>query len=218
MMGNLRFFNIENMKSAFDEVKGRLNAEDVINRIWERDYTVWKDDPDEISNRLNWLDCPLNMKENISGVMDFVDEIKSGDFSDILLMGMGGSSLTPEFFGSAMVEENSVIRFQVADSTHPAAIGEISESLDPLRMLFITSTKSGGGFFIRLMENYQPDLPIPDGFRSSNGEITFGNLIRAQCLGDRDALIKGGRKVLTMAFNSNTIKGLADLIDTAGDI
>jgi len=144
MMENLRVFNIENMKSAFDEVRGGLNAEDVIDRIWGRDHTVWKEDPVEISNRLNWLDCPVSMKENIPGISDFVEEIKSGDFSDILLMGMGGSSLAPEFFGSAMVGENSGIRFQVADSTHPAAIGEISKSLDPLRTLFITSTKSGG--------------------------------------------------------------------------
>ena len=75
---------------------------------------------------------------------------------------------------------------------------------------------SGDGFFVQLMENYQPDLPIPDGFRSPNGVITFGTLIRAQCLGDREALIRGNRMVLTMTINSSTIRGLADLIDSVG--
>lgn len=143
-MENMKVLNIKDIKTAFDSTTGRLHAENVVKRIWERDYTVWQDDPHEISDRLSWLDCPGSMKENIPGISDFVEDIKSGDFSDILLIGMGGSSLAPDFFGSAMVREKSGFNFQVIDSTHPAVIREISASLDPLRTLFITSTKSGG--------------------------------------------------------------------------
>ena len=45
----------------------RLDAEHVVQRIWDRDHTVWKPDPDGIVDRLGWLDLPSTMRDESDG-------------------------------------------------------------------------------------------------------------------------------------------------------
>ena len=71
---------------------------------------------------------------------------------------------------------------------------------------------SGRGFFIQLMENYEPELSIPDDFGRPAASIAFGTLIKAQCIGDRKALLQAKRNVLSIVFNADTISGLEKLI------
>lgn len=55
------------------------------------------------------------------------------------------------------------------------------------------------GFFIILTDDHPKDLNIP------GEEMSFGALINAQALGDRNALEKQGRRVLHIHFTSNTL-------------
>ena len=45
-------------KSGIEDEIQKLKSERVIERIWEKDFTVWSNSPDEISNRLGWLQSP----------------------------------------------------------------------------------------------------------------------------------------------------------------
>ena len=47
--------NLGVYQSRVDEALVSINEKRIIHRIWEHDYTVWKQDPTEISNRLDWL-------------------------------------------------------------------------------------------------------------------------------------------------------------------
>ncbi len=49
----------------------RMRAERVIERIWERDHTVWQPEPTEISNRLGWLDAPSTFRAAIPRLREF---------------------------------------------------------------------------------------------------------------------------------------------------
>jgi len=42
--------------AATAAVQERLEAERVVERIWQRDHTVWPGGPQEVSDRLGWLD------------------------------------------------------------------------------------------------------------------------------------------------------------------
>jgi hypothetical protein len=66
-----------------------LEPVEVVDRIWARDPTIWTG-TDE-AHWLGWLDEPARMLER-------VDELEAlpRDFEDIVLLGMGGSSLAPE--------------------------------------------------------------------------------------------------------------------------
>src|SRR5207247_261904 len=59
---------------------------------------------------------------------------------DIVLLGMGGSSLAPEVLRRAFERD----RFHVVDTTHPKAIRRLADALDLGRTLFVVSSKSGG--------------------------------------------------------------------------
>ncbi len=98
----------------------------------------------EISNRLGWLDCVDVTKKSFAEINSFVEEITKEGFTDALLMGMGGSSLTPEVFRFTFGVNKGYLDLHVLDSTHPEAIIDYENKLDPNKTLYIVSTKSGG--------------------------------------------------------------------------
>ena len=71
-----------------------MQRADLIDRIWERDATVWTG-ADE-AKWLGWLDEPSRMRERVPELLAFADEVADGGFDAIVLLGMGGSSLAPE--------------------------------------------------------------------------------------------------------------------------
>jgi len=85
-------------QTAVEKSLNHISREKIIVRIWQKDHTVWRKDPTEISNRLGWLDCIEVTKKSFGEINSFVEEIKKEGFTDALLMGMGGSSLAPEVF------------------------------------------------------------------------------------------------------------------------
>jgi glucose-6-phosphate isomerase len=123
---------------------GQLKSERTIERIWEKDFTVWGKSPEEISNRLGWLDCIEVTKKSFTEINSFVEETRNAGFTDALLMGMGGSSLAPEVFRLTFGVKKGYLDLHVLYSTHPEAILEYEKKLDPNKTLYIVSTKSGG--------------------------------------------------------------------------
>jgi transaldolase/glucose-6-phosphate isomerase len=107
---------------------------ELVERIWAHDSTVWTG-ADE-AHWLGWLDEPLRMRERVDDLLGFA---AATDVDDVVLLGMGGSSLAPLVLARSFGAE----RFHVLDTTHPAAIRRLAESLDPGRTLFVVSSKSG---------------------------------------------------------------------------
>ena len=122
----------------------KLVDEKVIERIWKKDYMVWSNNPDEISNRLGWLDSPENSLKSLNEINEFVESVKAEGFTQALLMGMGGSSLAPEVFRLTFGVKEGYLDLDVLDSTDPGAVLEKERKLDFSKTLFIVSTKSGG--------------------------------------------------------------------------
>ncbi|HWO57293.1 MAG TPA: glucose-6-phosphate isomerase [bacterium] len=121
-----------------------LAKDRVIERIWQRDHTVWKPKPHEIANRLGWLDIAARMWEEVGDLRGFADEVRRSGLTDAVLLGMGGSSLAPEVFSRSQRVADGFLRLHVLDSTDPGAVRSIQERIDLTRTLFIVATKSGG--------------------------------------------------------------------------
>jgi Phosphoglucose isomerase len=109
---------------------------DLVERIWERDPTVWTG-ADE-AQWLGWLDEPLRMRQRLDELGEVAET--ATDVDDVVLLGMGGSSLAPEVLRRAFERD----RFHVLDTTHPKAIRRLADSLDLDRTFFVVSSKSGG--------------------------------------------------------------------------
>jgi transaldolase/glucose-6-phosphate isomerase len=122
----------------------RLDSEKVVARITRGDYTLWKPQPTEITNRLGWLDIADRMTAALPEITDLVNSVRADGYTDALVLGMGGSSLAPEVFRQTFGVAPGYLDLAVLDSTDPDAVAGHARRLDPARTLFVVSTKSGG--------------------------------------------------------------------------
>ncbi len=132
----------DKLRRLYEEALEKLEADEIIPRIWRRDHTVWSASPEEIENRLGWLDLPRSMNDEIPCIVALRDEIRSLDWDRAVLLGMGGSSLAPELFARTFPGDGRV-RLDVIDTTDPAAVLDAENDIDFARTLFIVATKSG---------------------------------------------------------------------------
>jgi hypothetical protein len=122
-------------------------SSELVDRIWSRDATVWTGGPE--AEWLGWLDEPARMREDVDLLNQFVDGL-TGEFDDVVLLGMGGSSLAPEVMRLSFGGD----RFHVLDSTHPQTIRALQARIDLGRTLFLSASKSGSTLETRSHTDY----------------------------------------------------------------
>lgn len=110
--------------------------------IWSKNHRLWQDNPDEISNRLGWLNLPDSMADAVGPIDGFAKKVIDEGFTKVLLIGMGGSSLASEFFEKSFSSESN-LSFTVVDTTSPDAVSNIESSIEPDKTLVVVATKSG---------------------------------------------------------------------------
>ena len=112
-----------------------IEPAELVERIWGRDPTVWTGHDE--AQWLGWLDEPLRMRQRVDDLLRLAERAQEVD--DVVLLGMGGSSLAPEVL-RRLFEAGS---FHVLDTTHPKAIRRLEQNVDLERTLFVVSSKSG---------------------------------------------------------------------------
>jgi transaldolase/glucose-6-phosphate isomerase len=110
-------------------------------RLWRRDATLWTGE-DEAS-WLGWLDIIEDQIAHPIQLRGLAREVWSAGFEDILLLGMGGSSLCPEVLRTTFGKVAGYPDLHVLDSTDPAQVKASENEIDIARTLFIVSSKSG---------------------------------------------------------------------------
>jgi len=117
--------------------------EDFACRMWRHDPTLWADeDTPEITNRLGWLELPKSMQGEAEKVAAFADSVKD-EVDEVVVLGMGGSSLTPDVFSKVFDPADGYPDLRVLDSTHPDAVTALADELPLDRTLFVVASKSG---------------------------------------------------------------------------
>ena len=117
-------------------------ADGLMRRIKDRDHTIWKPEPEGVADRLGWLRAPSAMQKEVGRIVRFADAARE-PFDEVLLLGMGGSSLAPEAFARIFADDAPAPRLRVLDSTDPDHIRALAGATDPLRTLHVVATKSG---------------------------------------------------------------------------
>jgi glucose-6-phosphate isomerase len=119
-------------------------AERAANGLWRADPSVWSPEPGvqkAIADRLGWMRSPILMAESIDRLQTFAGGIKRNGFTDVVLLGMGGSSLAPEVLRGAIGVAPGWPRFHMLDSTDPAAVRAVVTPPD--HTLYLLASKSG---------------------------------------------------------------------------
>jgi transaldolase / glucose-6-phosphate isomerase len=137
-------FDLGSSKAAVESRRREWTGKDLTGKIWRKDPTVWSAEASsqDIIDRLGWLSLPESMQNQVGEIASFSQEIKNEGFRHVVLLGMGGSSLAPavfqDTFGNLGYPELTTL-----DSTHPSTIRSVESKIEPLKTLFLVSSKSG---------------------------------------------------------------------------
>ncbi len=115
-------------------------------RLWNKDPTIWKMEPDQqliISNSMGWLGSPMKIRPGVASLSEFAAELKKAGFRHVLLMGMGGSSLVTLVFSQTFGRHAPGLPLTVLDTTDPATVIRLGRSLPLGNTFFIEASKSG---------------------------------------------------------------------------
>ena len=124
----------------------KLEQAAVVRRIAEKDAGLWKSNGStqtEIRERLGWLQVADRMEERVPELEALKKELVGEGFTDVVLMGMGGSSLAPEVFRQTFSAPSGALDVHVLDTTDPAAISDLEKAIDLRKTVFIVASKSG---------------------------------------------------------------------------
>ena len=120
-----------------------LDAKSTINRLWNRDHTLWADQDTEINQRLGWLNAASHMKTKLDDIEAFASEIKSENIKYFVLLGMGGSSRAAKVIHRTIGMNNKFPKMVPLESTVPSTIGKALKEIDLKSTLVIVASKSG---------------------------------------------------------------------------
>lgn len=128
-----------------DNVLAEAQSTGIVKRIWDKDPTVWTTDAAAaklIGNSLGWLTVAGEMLAVVDELREFAESVRSS-FRQVMVCGMGGSSLCPEVLAKTFGRQPGFPELLVLDSTDPDVIAAYKERIDPKNCLFVIASKSG---------------------------------------------------------------------------
>jgi transaldolase/glucose-6-phosphate isomerase len=125
-----------------DAVVKELQQAEAPKRLWSKDASFWPGAKEDPARWMGWLNVPEKMLEQADRLAARAEDARS--YSDVVLLGMGGSSLCPDVFRTVFGHTEGHPRLHVLDTTDPATILDLRSRIDPLKTLFIVASKSGG--------------------------------------------------------------------------
>ena len=123
-----------------------------IKRLWDRDASLWTGDDE--AKWLGWLDIIDEQLAQHDQLQRLAKEIQSRGFDDVLLLGMGGSSLCPEVLRMTFGRIPLCPTLHVLDSTDPAQVKSFEHHINIAKTLFIVSSKSGSTLEPNIFKQY----------------------------------------------------------------
>jgi transaldolase / glucose-6-phosphate isomerase len=123
-----------------------FNAKNFTAGFWQKQADLWVQDPEaqqSLRSFMGWLRVAETMRPRVGEIEDFAREIKAAGFRHVVVMGMGGSTMTPIVFKQAFAESADGLPLLVLDTTNPGSVREIEEAVSLPETLFVVASKSG---------------------------------------------------------------------------
>jgi len=133
------------LRAAVEQKVALAGHDDVARRLREGDPTLWgPPGTPEIADRLAWLTIAERMLPEQGDLESFAQQVSVEGYTDVVLLGMGGSSLAPEVLRRTFHPRRDRPTLHVLDSTDAATIRAVQGAVDLPHTLFVVSSKSGG--------------------------------------------------------------------------
>ncbi len=121
-------------------------------RVWNGDAGLWTGRNE--ADWLDWLGIVDRELRDTAAIEEFGRRLRADNFSDVLLLGMGGSSLGPEVLAKSLGSAPGFPKMRVLDSTDPTQVRRFEHGVDIARTLFIVSSKSGTTLETNVLMDY----------------------------------------------------------------
>ena len=142
----------ENLANRVRRRSADYRQQQVVRRIWDRDTSVWSRADED--RWLGWLTLPTQERSGVAAIVRFADEVKYGGINDVVLLGMGGSSLAPEVMREVIGRAEGYPNLHVVDSTDPGQILSVERAIDVRRTLFLVASKSGSTLEVNILKQH----------------------------------------------------------------
>jgi glucose-6-phosphate isomerase len=132
------------LAGAFERMCARLDEIEFVDSLWTRRLDVWTADTptqEKIRNRLGWLHAMDAVTPQLPRARALAESIRSEGLTDVVLLGMGGSSLAPEVLRQVLGVAPGFPRFRMLDSVDPDAVRDAFDQA--ATSLFVLASKSG---------------------------------------------------------------------------
>ena len=128
-------------RTAFADEMESWRKDGSIRRLWSADPTLWTDSDEARWN--GWLRIVDSGIADTAPLRQISELVRHHGFADVVLLGMGGSSLGPQVLADVLEAAPDCPRFHMLDSTDPRQIADLEAAVALDHTLFITASKSG---------------------------------------------------------------------------
>jgi len=139
--------SLGNYSVLIADALAEASQNNVVQRIWNKEASLWKTDEAHqkvISTSLGWLNVASEISIVADDLVAFADEIRGpAGFKQVMLCGMGGSSLCPEVIRQTFGQQSGYPNLLVLDSTDPDVLDSLLKQVDLDHCLFVIASKSG---------------------------------------------------------------------------
>ena len=142
----------ESLQKELAQAISNWRGKGSVSGLWQGDAAVWTGSDE--SKWLGWLGITEDQIGHDADFKKLADDVKKGGFSDILLLGMGGSSLGPEVLAETFGQIPGFPQLHVLDSTDPAQVKAFENRVDLAKTLFVVSSKSGSTLEPNIFKQY----------------------------------------------------------------
>ena len=140
------------LKAAVEASLDDWKKNNKVARLWQKDASLWSNS-DEAS-WLGWLTVTEEQLANVGSFKQLAAEVRKAKFKNVVLLGMGGSSLCPEVLRMTFGKVAGFPELHVLDSTDPVQIKALEKKLDLKKTLCIVSSKSGSTLEPNIFKQY----------------------------------------------------------------
>lgn len=116
-----------------------------VERLVAHDGSLFSDDPAiaaEAASFMGWTHLASEAERILPQIEQLAEEVRAEGLTDVILLGMGGSSLAALVMGEMLGDGE--VKLHVLDTTSPVVVSAALENTDPATSIHLVASKSGG--------------------------------------------------------------------------